>query len=229
MVASKSRGSGRGRAGSTVRQLRTNTTRLSSAIFPLQTAIGRTKSPRLERIFSTRLRQPTDRLDSYESLRPIPLLLHEPIVQTRHSAEALLIDPDREDTQLFLDALEDDKIANHVHTVSSGGEALDFLHQRSDYSDTPRPNLILLDVDLPEMDGHELLETLTGDPGLDEIAVIVLTGSTDAEAVAHSYDLHANAYVRKPVDPDEFIDVVRDLENFWLEIVWLPPDTRDGQ
>lgn len=147
----------------------------------------------------------------------------------RESAEALLIDPNPEDTQLFLDALEDDKIANHVHTVSSGAEALDFLHQRGDYSDAPRPNLILLDVDLPEMDGHELLETLTDDPELNEIPVIVLTSSTNAEAVAQSYNLFANAYVKKPVEPDEFIDVVRNLEDFWLEVVWLPPDTRDEQ
>ena len=150
-------------------------------------------------------------------------------MQPRQSAEALLIDPDPEDTQLFLDALEDEKIANHVHTVSNGAEALDFLHQSGDYSDAPRPNLILLDIDLPEMDGHELLETLSNDSELAEIPVIVLTSSNDAEAVAQSYNLYANAYVQKPVDPDEFIDVVRNLENFWLEIVWLPPDTSEKQ
>ena len=151
------------------------------------------------------------------------------IVQTPQSVGTLLIDPNPEDTQLFLDALEDEKIANHVHTVSNGTEALDFLHQRGDYSDAPRPNLILLDVDLPEMDGHELLETLTDDPELAEIPVIVLTSSNGAETVAQSYNLYANAHVQKPVDPDEFIDVVRNLENFWLEIVWLPPDTSEGQ
>lgn len=145
---------------------------------------------------------------------------------TGQPAEALLIDPNPEDVQLFLDALEDEKIANHIHTVPNGVEALDFLHQRGDYTDAPRPNLILLDVELPEMDGHELLETLTDDPKLGEIPVIVLSGSADSEAAARSYNLHANAYIQKPVDPDEFIDVVRDLENFWLEIVWLPPNGR---
>lgn len=150
-------------------------------------------------------------------------------VQPRQSAEALLIDPNPEDTQLFLDALADEKIANHVHTVSTGAEALDFLHQRGDYSDSPNPNLILLDVELPEMDGHELLETLTDDLELAEVPVIVLTSSNDAEAVAQSYNLYANAYVQKPVDPDEFIDVVRNLENFWLEIVWLPPTNEEQE
>lgn len=147
----------------------------------------------------------------------------------RQSAEALLIDPNPEDTQLFLDALNDKKIANHVHTVSDGTEALDFLHQRGNHTDAPRPNLILLDVDLPEMDGHDLLEELTDDSELAEIPVIVLTGSSDAEAVARSYELHTNAFVQKPVDPDEFIDVVRSLKNFWLEIVWLPSDADNDQ
>lgn len=145
----------------------------------------------------------------------------------RQSAEALLIDPNPEDVQLFLDALEDEKIANHMHTVSDGAEALDFLHRRGDYTDAPRPNLVLLDIDLPEMDGHDLLEELNDDSELAEIPVLVLTASDDAEAVADSYDLHANAYIRKPVDPDEFLEIVRHLENFWLEIVWLPPSDGD--
>ncbi len=147
----------------------------------------------------------------------------------RQSAEVLLIDPNPEDTQLFLDALNDEKIANHVHTVSDGTEALDFLHQRGNHTDAPRPNLILLDVDLPEIDGYDLLEELTDDSELAEIPVIVLTDSSDAEAVARSYELHTNAFVQKPVDPDEFIDVVRSLKNFWLEIVWLPSDADDDQ
>ncbi|WP_339105910.1 response regulator [Haloterrigena salinisoli] len=141
----------------------------------------------------------------------------------------MLIDPNPEDTQLFLDALNDEKIANHVHTVSDGTEALDFLHQRGNHTDAPRPNLILLDVDLPEIDGYDLLEELTDDSELAEIPVIVLTDSSDAEAVARSYELHTNAFVQKPVDPDEFIDVVRSLKNFWLEIVWLPSDADDDQ
>ena len=139
-------------------------------------------------------------------------------------AEPLLIDPNPEDVQLFLDALKDEKIINQMRTVSDGADALEYLHQRGEYADAPRPNLILLDVDLPEMDGYDLLEKLTEEPELAEIPVIVLTGSDDADAVAQSYELHANAFVQKPVDPEEFIDVVRDLEDFWLEIVWLPPD-----
>lgn len=142
----------------------------------------------------------------------------------RQSAKVLLIDPNPEDVQLFLEAVENEKIANNIHTVSNGAEARDFLHQRGDYADAPRPNLVLLDVDLPEMDGHGLLDEINHDSKLAEIPVLIISGSDDAEAVAQSYDLHANAYVQKPVDPDEFIDVVRNLENFWLEIVWLPKD-----
>lgn len=145
----------------------------------------------------------------------------------RQSVETLLIDPHSEDVRLFLEALESEKVANHVHTVSSGAEALDFLHQRGEHATAARPDLILLDTDLPGMDGRELLETLGDDPELTGIPVIVLTGSEDAEEVARAYELNANAYVQKPVAPEEFIDVVRDLENFWLEIVWLP--TEDGE
>lgn len=141
----------------------------------------------------------------------------------RHPVEALLVDPNAEDVRLFLEALENEKIANDIHTVSSGTEALDFLHQRGEYTDASRPNIILLDIELPEMDGHQLLEELTGDPELEGIPVIVLTESDETKDVAQSYQLHANAYVQKPVEPDEFLDVIRSLEDFWLEVVWLPP------
>lgn len=138
--------------------------------------------------------------------------------------ETLLIDPNLEHIQLFLDALENKKIANQIHTVSNGSDAIDFLRQRGDYTDAPPPNLILLEVDLPEMDGYELLDKLNDNPELAETPVIILTASDEAKAVARSYDLHANAYIEKPVDPDEFTDAVRSLEEFWLEIAWLPPD-----
>ena len=148
-------------------------------------------------------------------------------MRDRNSVEALLVDPNPEDIRLFLDALQNERIANRIHTVSNGHEALDFLNQRGEYADAPRPNLILLDVNLPEMDGHDLLEELTDHPELNPVPVIVLTGSDEAEDVAKTYELHANAYIQKPVDPDEFIDVVRTLENFWLEIVWLPDDEQE--
>lgn len=141
----------------------------------------------------------------------------------RHSVVALLVDPNTEDVRLFLEALENKKIVNEIHSVPNGAEALDFLHQRGEYTDAPRPNLILLNIELPEIDGHQLLEDLTGDPELEGIPVIVLTGSGKAEDVSQSYQLHANAYVQKPVEPDEFLDTIRSLENFWLEVVWLPP------
>lgn len=106
-------------------------------------------------------------------------------------------------------------------------EALDLLHQRGDYTDAPRPNLGPLDVDLPETGGYDLLEELNDDHEPAEIPALVLAASDDAEAVADSSDLHANAYVRKPVDPDAFLETVRDLENFRLEIVRLPPSDGD--
>lgn len=149
-------------------------------------------------------------------------------MKDRHPVEALLIDPHPEDVDLFLEALENEKIANRIHAVSTGKEALDFLNQRGEYSNAPRPNLVLLEFDLPEMDGSDLLEQLNGCSALADTPVIVLTGSDEAEDIVESYKLQVNAYLQKPVDPDEFIERVRTLENFWLELVWLPPrDTED--
>lgn len=149
-------------------------------------------------------------------------------MKDRHPVEALLIDPHPEGVDLFLEALENEKIANRIHAVSTGKEALDFLNQRGEYSNAPRPNLVLLEFDLPEMDGSDLLEQLNGCSALADTPVIVLTGSDEAEDIVESYKLQVNAYLQKPVDPDEFIERVRTLENFWLELVWLPPrDTED--
>lgn len=147
----------------------------------------------------------------------------------RQPVEALLVDPNPEDVELFLKALEDDRIANNIHTVSSGVEALDYLHQRGEYTDAPRPNLILLEIDLPQIDGGEMLERLNESPELAGIPVIVLTESDVPEDQVKSYELHTNAYVQKPVDPDDFLDVVRTLENFWLEVVWLPPSDDEDE
>ena len=146
----------------------------------------------------------------------------------RQPVEALLVDPNPEDVRLFLDALENEKIANRIHTVSNRREALDFLHRRGEYEDAPRPNLILLEYELPRLSGPDVLEELDDHDELAGVPVIVLTDSDEAESVAKSYDLNANAYIQKPVDPDEFIDLARSLEHFWLEIVWLPPDDEDG-
>ncbi|QCS43031.1 response regulator [Natrinema versiforme] len=147
-----------------------------------------------------------------------------------HPVEALLIDPNPEHVRIFFEALENEKIASRIHAVSSGGEALDFLHRRGEYSDAVQPNLILLDIDLPEMDGHRLLEDLIADPDLEGVPVIVLSGSNEAERVARSYELRANAYVQKPVESAAFIDIVRSFEDFWLEIVRLPPsEPEDGE
>lgn len=149
----------------------------------------------------------------------------------RQPVETLLIDPNPEDVRLFLEALESDRVANHIHTVSTGAEALDFLHQRDEYSNTTPPELIILDIELSTMDGHELLKELNGNPKLSDIPVIILTESDDAESITQSYQHYANAYVKKPIDPDEFINTVRSLEDFWFEVVWLPSedDEKDEQ
>lgn len=147
----------------------------------------------------------------------------------RQSVEALLVDPNAEDVRLFLDALESETIANRIHTVDDGAEALDFLHQRGEYEDAPRPNLVLLEYDLPRLSGEDVLEELDGHRELAVIPVIVLTDSDEAETVGKAYDLHANAYVRKPVESDAFVDFVRSLEKFWLELVWLPPGDEKDQ
>lgn len=146
----------------------------------------------------------------------------------RQPVEVLLIDPYPEDRQRFVDSLEMGKIiSEHVHTASSGDEALAFLEQRGEYEDAPRPDLIMLEVELPEMDGHKLLEDLSEHPELSGIPVIVLSASDHDESIAKSYNLGANAYVRKPVDPDEFIETIRSIEDFWIEFVRLPPNKED--
>ncbi|WP_276256159.1 response regulator [Halomontanus rarus] len=139
------------------------------------------------------------------------------------SVEALLIDPNPEDVQRFLTAFENETLANNVTTVSNGTEALEFLNQRGEYADRARPNLVLLDIDQPEMDWRAFLETLDRDSELAGIPVIVLTESDDSDVIVQAYERHANGYVKKSADSDEFSAVVRSIEEFWFTVVWLPP------
>ncbi|WP_408959384.1 response regulator [Natrinema sp. 74] len=139
-------------------------------------------------------------------------------------AQILLVEDNPGDVRLTKEAFKQGRIENDLHVVSDGTEALDFLTQRDDYADAPRPDLILLDLNLPGKDGEDVLEELKDDPALRSIPVIVLTSSRAEEDVVKSYELHANAYLTKPVDPDEFIETVRAFEKFWFSVVRLPPE-----
>ncbi|SIR73121.1 response regulator [Natronorubrum thiooxidans] len=139
-------------------------------------------------------------------------------------AQILLVEDNPGDVRLTEEAFKQGRIENDLHVVSDGNEALEFLYQRGEYADAPRPDLILLDLNLPRKDGEDVLEELKDDSELRSIPVIVLTSSRAEEDVVRSYELHANAYLTKPVDPDEFIETVRAFEKFWFSVVRLPPE-----
>lgn len=138
------------------------------------------------------------------------------------TVEILLVEDSPSDVDLTREALEDAKIRNNLHVVADGVEAMAFLRRQGKYENAPRPDLVLLDLNLPKKDGREVLAELKSDPSLERIPVVILTTSEAEEDVLRSYELHANCYVTKPVDLDQFVKVVRSIENFWLEIVKLP-------
>ena len=127
------------------------------------------------------------------------------------------------DIELTLTALEENRLANEVVVVRDGDEALDYLHRRAPYEAASRPDMVLLDLNLPRMDGREVLAAIKSDPVLKVIPVVVLTTSEAEEDVLRAYNLAANCYVTKPVDLHHFTRIVRGLEDFWLTIVTLPP------
>jgi len=136
--------------------------------------------------------------------------------------EVLLVEDDPGDELMTREAFEDNKIRNTLHVVRDGQEALDFLYRRGEYPDAPRPDLVLLDLNLPKYDGRQVLEQIKGDPELSLIPVVVLTTSSAEEDILRSYKLHANAYVTKPVDLDQFIAAVRQIDEFFVTVVRLP-------
>jgi CheY-like chemotaxis protein len=136
--------------------------------------------------------------------------------------DVLLVEDDPGDVLMTREAFEDNKVANRLSVVSDGVSALAFLRKEGEHADAPTPDLILLDLNLPRMDGREVLEALKGDEALRSIPVVVLTTSEAEEDVVRSYALHANAYVTKPVDFDRFIEVVRQIDEFFVEVVRLP-------
>jgi CheY-like chemotaxis protein len=136
--------------------------------------------------------------------------------------DVLLIEDDDGDVLMTREAFEHHKIRNKLHVVQDGEEALQFLRREGPYTDAPRPGLILLDLNLPRRDGREVLAELKADPELRVIPVVVLTTSEAEEDILRSYTLHANAYVSKPVDFDRFIDVIRQIDDFFVTVVKLP-------
>jgi two-component system response regulator len=136
--------------------------------------------------------------------------------------EILLVDDDPGDTLITTEALQHSKVTNNLHTVANGEEALAFLRREGAYADAVRPDLVLLDLNLPRRDGREVLAEVKGDDDLRRIPVVVLTTSQAEEDIIRSYDLHANAYVTKPVDFDRFVEVVRSIDDFYFTIVRLP-------
>jgi CheY-like chemotaxis protein len=135
----------------------------------------------------------------------------------------LLVDDDPGDTLMIREAFEDNKVHNELSCVSDGVDALRFLRREGEFADAPRPDLILLDLNLPRKDGREVLAEIKSDSTLSRIPVVVLTTSEAEEDILRSYALHANAYVTKPVDFDRFIAVVRQIDEFFVEVVKLPP------
>ncbi len=137
--------------------------------------------------------------------------------------EILLVEDNPADIRLTQEALRDSKLVNRLHVAQDGIQALDFLCRRNGFEDVPRPDMILLDLNLPRMDGRELLEQIKSMPEIRAIPVVVLTTSEADEDILRSYRLHANCYITKPVDFDHFISVVQGIEGFWFSIVKLPP------
>jgi len=136
--------------------------------------------------------------------------------------EVLLIEDDPGDVVITREAFEHYKIRNSLRVARDGQEGLDYLYRRGAHSSAPRPDLILLDLNLPKYDGHQLLEQIKSDPELCHIPVVVLTTSAADEDILRSYQLHANAYVTKPVGFSEFMNVIRQIDEFFVQVVRLP-------
>ena len=136
--------------------------------------------------------------------------------------EILLIEDNPGDARLTQEALNDGKVKNNLHIVYDGVEATDFLFKRNKYKDAPRPDLIILDLNLPKKNGHEVLDEIKVDETLKSIPVVILTTSKAEEDILKSYKLHANCFLTKPIDLIEFFEMIKSIEGFWLTLVKLP-------
>ena len=139
-----------------------------------------------------------------------------------HAIDVLLVEDDPGDVLMTQEAFEFNKVGNTLHVVRDGEQALDFLYRRGEFADAVRPDLILLDLNLPKYDGRQVLGKIKSDQDLADIPVVILTTSGAEEDIVRSYKLHANAYVTKPVDLDQFIAAVRQIDNFFVQVVRLP-------
>ena len=149
------------------------------------------------------------------------------IMASRHPIEILLLEDNSGDVRLALEAFKDAELANHVSVVRAGEEALAFLRKEGRYSRAPRPELILLDLNMPKKDGREVLREVKTDPELKTIPIIVLTTSVAPTDIVQSYDLHANGYIQKPADYDEFLELIRQLDTLWFSLIQLPTAARE--
>lgn len=150
-------------------------------------------------------------------------------VSTRNKPiDILLVEDNHGDVRLTREALKEGKVLNNLYVAGDGIEALEFLRNQGQYASSPHPDIILLDLNLPRMDGRELLAVIKSDPNLRRIPVVILTTSKAEEDIIKTYDLHANCYITKPVDLDQFITVVKSVEEFWFTIVKLPSDGSRG-
>jgi CheY-like chemotaxis protein len=137
--------------------------------------------------------------------------------------EILLVEDNPGDVRLTKEALKEGKVYNNLHCAKDGVDALEFLRREGKHAKAPRPDIILLDLNLPKKDGREVLSVIKNDDQLKHIPVVILTTSKAEEDVVRSYNLHANCYVTKPVDLEKFISVVQAIDRFWLTVVTLPP------
>ncbi len=143
-------------------------------------------------------------------------------IETR-PVDILLVEDNPGDVRLTKEALKDAKVLNEIYVARDGVEAMQFVHREGSFANVPMPDLILLDLNLPRKDGREVLAEIKKDPKLQHIPVVVLTTSKADEDIIKTYNLHANAYITKPVDLNRFVEIMHALEQFWFTIVKLPP------
>ena len=150
----------------------------------------------------------------------------ESIGMNATAIEVLLVEDSPGDVRLTREAFKDAKVHINLHVALDGAEAMDFLNRKGEHPNAPRPDLVLLDLNLPKKDGREVLEEMKGSPTLKSIPVVILTTSSSEADILRSYLLHANCYITKPVGLDGFLTVVKSIDNFWLSVVKLPREAR---